>query len=851
MEFDTLQVRFGEIAHVVSSNFQKLPGSAMLARYIQSSYQNDPVRSAIELILVLFFIRYLMSPSYSTHKQNFVKLREGEIEELIDEWTPEPLVADQTLIEEIENEKLPVIVGPTGPKVKLSNGRTAINLASYNFYNFNANDQIKEKAIQTLRTYGVGPCGPPQFYGTQDVHEKAEADISSFLGTEACIVYAQTFSTVSSVIPSFCKRGDVIIADAAANYSIRKGLQISRSNIRWFKHGDMGDLEKVMKSVVNEQAKSGKLTRRFVVTEGLFETTGDVTDLPRLVELKEKYKFRIILDETWSFGVLGRTGRGLTEAQNVDPQQVDMIIGSLSGPLCAGGGFCAGSKDVIVHQRITSSAYTYSAALPAMLAMTASESVKLLQSNPDVLVQCRENIRALRAQLDPRSDWVVCTSSLDNPILLLALKPEVIKARRLTVDDQEKILMECVEESLANGVMITRLKTRPYVNAMGAKDGDWTLQPSLKVCVTSALVNDKLESILTGFGVKVGRQNYTYHSAGEIYSGENVYGILQAPRGDATEAIVLVAAWKSIDEQLNRNGVALVLTLARYFKRWSLWSKDIILLLPPDSTTGTQAWVDAYHDAHDSKYIAPLPLKSGALQGALAIDYPFEHRYHELHIIYDGTNGQLPNLDLINSIVNIAGGQMGIETTVQQMAGHTDSYQDRLQTMLRGMLYQGLGYPTGPHSSFIPYHVDAITLQPAGEGWHDEMAMGRVVEGSFRSLNNLLEHLHQSFFFYLLMQKNRFVSIGTYLPSAMLVAANFTIMAIFLWVKSGQPIAKREATDKPKGDISEGKGVSITTPSSPPTVERNLLSPLALVATCHSISAIPLFVFNHLGIKVR
>lgn len=68
-------------------------------------------------------------------------------------------------------------------------------------------------------------------------------------------------------------------------------------------------------------------------------------------------------------------------------------------------------------------------------------------------------------------------------------------------------------------------------------------------------------------GIKVGRQNYTYHSAGEAYTGENVYGILQAPRGDATEAIVLVAAWRSIDEQLNRNGVALALTLTRYFKR--------------------------------------------------------------------------------------------------------------------------------------------------------------------------------------------------------------------------------------------------------------------------------------------
>lgn len=335
---------------------------------------------------------------------------------------------------------------PTGPKSKLSNGRTVTNLASYNFYNFNANEQIKEKAVQTLRTYGVGPCGPPQFYGTQDVHVKTEADIAAYLGTESCIVYAQAFSTISSVIPSFCKRGDVIVADRAVNYSIRKGLEASRSNVKWFKHGDMDDLEKVMKGVAKEQAKAKKLTRRFIVTEGLFETVGDATDLPRLIELKERYKFRIILDETWSFGVLGRTGRGLTEAQNVDPQQVDMIIGSLAGPLCAGGGFCAGAKDVVVHQRITSTAYTFSAALPAMLAVTASETVSLLQSNPDILAQCRENIKAMRAQLDPRSDWVVCTSALENPVMLLSLKPDVVKARKLELDDQERILMDCVEE---------------------------------------------------------------------------------------------------------------------------------------------------------------------------------------------------------------------------------------------------------------------------------------------------------------------------------------------------------------------------------------------------------------------
>lgn len=80
-------------------------------------------------------------------------------------------------------------------------------------------------------------------------------------------------------------------------------------------------------------------------------------------------------------------------------------------------------------------------------------------------------------------------------------------------------------------------------------------------------INDHLEEILKGLGVKVGRQSYAYRAGGNEYRGENVYGILQAPRGDATEAMVLVAAWKSIDGDINRNGVALALTLARYFKR--------------------------------------------------------------------------------------------------------------------------------------------------------------------------------------------------------------------------------------------------------------------------------------------
>ncbi|KAK7744336.1 Glycosyl phosphatidyl inositol protein transamidase complex subunit [Diatrype stigma] len=407
--------------------------------------------------------------------------------------------------------------------------------------------------------------------------------------------------------------------------------------------------------------------------------------------------------------------------------------------------------------------------------------------------------------------------------------------------------------------------------------------------LTNTEVNDGLETILKGVGLKVGRQNYTYHSAGETYAGENVYALLPAPRGDATEAIVLVAPWRvgSGGERLNRGGLALSLALARYFKRWSLWSKDIVLVFPPDTRTGTQAWVDAYHDAHDPRLVSPLPLKSGALQGAVALDYPQEGdsgRFESVHIVYDGVNGQLPNLDLINSVVNIANGQ-GQGSTLQRMWKHRGAaYEDRLRTMLRGMVSQGLGHATGAHSAFIPYHVDAVTIQPVsgsngGRGWHDEMGLGRLVEGVFRSLNNLLEHLHQSFFFYLLLSKDRFVSIGTYLPSAMLVAANFTIMAISLWVRSGykevgdvEEVEKKEADTNNNNSTTVGAangdskisnsgengkdtttattGTAVTTTTASKKAERHIFLPLGLVVGSHLLGAVPLFIFNHTPSKL-
>lgn len=371
-----------------------------------------------------------------------------------------------------------------------------------------------------------------------------------------------------------------------------------------------------------------------------------------------------------------------------------------------------------------------------------------------------------------------------------------------------------------------------------------------------------IERIIKEINLKSATQRYGFEVAGEKIEGTNVYGLLQGPRADATEAMVLIAAWKNFEGEINYSGVALALTMARYFKRWSIWSKDVILLIPEDSTYGPEAWVSAYHSTDiaptTSRNISALPIKAGALQGAVALDYPvgpWGKRFDKLDVLYDGINGALPNLDLINTAVQIASGHMGIGCSLHGLTKHSDKYSDRLRTIASGILSQAQGVATGPHSAFMPYHVDAITLKTVGDGWHDEMSLGRVTESVFRSINNLLEHLHQSFFFYILMNTNRFVSIGSYLPAAMLVAGSFTINALALWILSGRgPVQKpgkleSEGNVKPKGEklvtIKDGGDVAVVAREEVQSVERRMFLPAVVVVGTHLLSMIPLYLLTH------
>lgn len=283
--------------------------------------------------------------------------------------------------------------------------------------------------------------------------------------------------------------------------------------------------------------------------------------------------------------------------------------------------------------------------------------------------------------------------------------------------------------------------------------------------------NPVLESWLQDVGLKVS------HHLDEKTGTDTMYAVMYAPRGDSTEAMVVVVPYETSDVKNNIGGFALAPALARYFNRMSIWQKNIIFVFPKDSHTVLRTWVEAYH--------TELDVTAGSIEAAIVMEYASESdNFHHMEVSYEGLNGQLPNLDLINTITTIARNE-NIKVSIQN-SRHDDlernDYNSRLTTLFRGIVklaLAGLRRNSPGCESFSGWQIQAVTIKAVGEGGPDVTQFGRIVDSSFRAVNNLLEKFHQSFFFYLMLAPLHFVSIGTYLPSATLLAVSFAISSLY------------------------------------------------------------------------
>lgn len=367
----------------------------------------------VEVVLLVVILFLLSQKSYKPPKR---PLTEKEIDELCNDWVPETLIPPLT--EDMQCEP-PVLESAAGPHTVIA-GKDVVNFASANYLGLVGHEKLLESCTAALEKYGVGSCGPRGFYGTIDVHLDCEAKIAKFLGTPDSILYSYGLSTMFSAIPAFCKKGDIIIVDEGVHWGIQNGLYLSRSTIVYFKHNDMDSLEKTLEKVTLENKRARKL-RRYIVVEGLYQNSGQIAPLDKIVRLKEKYRFRVILDESNSFGVLGTSGRGLTEYHGVPVEKIDIITAAMGHALATEGGFCTGSSRVIDHQRLSSSGYVFSASLPPYLASAAITAIDILEENPALIRKLKSNVAMLWRGLSEISGLSIA-SNPESPVVFLRLK---------------------------------------------------------------------------------------------------------------------------------------------------------------------------------------------------------------------------------------------------------------------------------------------------------------------------------------------------------------------------------------------------------------------------------------------
>ncbi|RZF34904.1 hypothetical protein LSTR_LSTR012901 [Laodelphax striatellus] len=404
-------------------------------------------------VWVIYLIFRRSGPSESEMKRLGMKLRDSEKEQLLSDWNPEPLIDHSTTSNPPPIER--VVEGKVGKRITV-NGQSCLNFATQNYIGLIGNEAIENSAIETITKCGVGSCGPRGFYGTHEIHLDLEERLAKFMDLEEALVYSYGFSTISSAIPAYAKRGDIIFVDEGVNFAVQMGLEASRSDIEYFKHNDVKDLEKLLDQQAERDRRNPKKaakTRRFLIVEGIYMKFGDICPLPELIELRKKHKLRIFIDESVSFGTLGKHGRGVTEYFNIPKIEVDLIMVSMENALASVGGFCVGSSYIIEHQRLSGLGYCFSASLPPLLASAAISAIDRLESDPSILDDLREKCHHLQKVISENqkiSQLFTLMAHPDSPVKHLQLK----NSSNLSLEKQLAILDNISNFSINNGFAI-------------------------------------------------------------------------------------------------------------------------------------------------------------------------------------------------------------------------------------------------------------------------------------------------------------------------------------------------------------------------------------------------------------
>ncbi|KAG5492456.1 hypothetical protein JKF63_01034 [Porcisia hertigi] len=276
----------------------------------------------------------------------------------------------------------------------------AVNMGSYNYLGFAEDTQsITHEVLDSIDDYGLASCSAPQELGQGSVIARLEREFSQFLGKEDAIVCGMGFGTNFRGLPALFGKEALVLSDSLNHSSLVNGVRSSGAKVRVFQHSKFDQVEKLLReAVVLGQDPYGEYLpykRIVIIVEGIYSMEGEIVNLKKFVELKKKYKALLFMDEAHSIGAIGRTGRGVCEHCGVDPEDVDVLMGTFTKSFGSIGGYIAANKSVIQYLRQHSSIALHCDSLAPPCAQQALSVLHVLLGK-DGTVLGQKRIRQLR-----------------------------------------------------------------------------------------------------------------------------------------------------------------------------------------------------------------------------------------------------------------------------------------------------------------------------------------------------------------------------------------------------------------------------------------------------------------------
>eukprot|EP00672_Neobodo_designis_P003753 CAMPEP_0174878260 /NCGR_PEP_ID=MMETSP1114-20130205/82666_1 /TAXON_ID=312471 /ORGANISM="Neobodo designis, Strain CCAP 1951/1" /LENGTH=620 /DNA_ID=CAMNT_0016113647 /DNA_START=565 /DNA_END=2428 /DNA_ORIENTATION=- len=286
---------------------------------------------------------------------------------------------------------------------------------------------VTDDNFAALERFGVGSCAASLEGGKSTILRDLEEETAQFVGKEAAVVYAMGFATnFSGLAPLFCK-DTLVISDSLNHASLVAGVRVSDGRVKVFKHNDLGSLERtVRRSIIDGQPRTHRKWKRIVIlVEGIYSMEGEILDLPRVVEIKKKYKCLLYVDEAHSIGALGANGRGVCEHHGVNPADVDLLMGTYTKAFGSIGGYIAGDRKLIEDLRRYSGASLMGETLHSAAAQQALSSLRVILGQDGTTVgrekleRIRRNAAYVRSELNKRD--LVTLGEPESPVVPIML----------------------------------------------------------------------------------------------------------------------------------------------------------------------------------------------------------------------------------------------------------------------------------------------------------------------------------------------------------------------------------------------------------------------------------------------